>query len=79
MVPTFKIPVRDLYHPRFHVPWAARTNHGDGELGPLVPALRTIGQAIGWGVLIVFGVSMMVALGFALVHVMNFWSSPGAP
>jgi hypothetical protein len=45
----------------------------------LANTLRILGQAIGWGTLIVFGTSTMVALGFALVHVMNFWSSPGAP
>jgi hypothetical protein len=78
-VPTFKIPIDQLPHPRLHVPWAARTQHGDGEPGHLANALRTFGQAIGWGVLIAFGVSMMVALGFALVHVMNFWSLPGVP
>jgi hypothetical protein len=44
-----------------------------------VNALRTLGTAIGWGILIVFGVSMTVVLGFALVHVMNFWSLPGVP
>ena len=78
-MPTFKIPVDHLPHPHFPIPWAARTHHGDSELDHLANALRTLGQAFGWGVLIVFGVSMMIALGFALVHVMNFWASPGAP
>ena len=73
-MPTFKIPIDHLPHP--HLPWIASTDPGDRELGH---ALRTFGPAIGWGVLIVFGVSMMVALGFALVHVMNFWSLPGVP
>jgi len=77
MVPTFKIPIDHLPHPHLHAPWAAGT--GDGELRHLADAFRTVSQAIGWGVLIVFGVSMMVAFGFALVHVMNFWSLPGAP
>jgi hypothetical protein len=54
-------------------------NQADGEMHHLANALRTLGQAIGWGVLIVFGVSMMVGFGFALIHVMNFWASPGAP
>lgn len=79
LVPTFKILTHHLSHPHLHVPWAARTNERDGELGHLVTALRTLGQAIGWAVLIVFGTWMVIALGFALVHVMNFWSSPGAP
>ena len=79
LVPTFKIPVHHLPHPQLHVPWAARMNQADGEMHHLANALRTLGQAIGWGVLIVFGVSMMVGFGFALIHVMNFWASPGAP
>jgi len=78
-VPTVKIPINQLPHPHLHVPWAARMQHGDGEPDHLANALRTLGPAIGWGVLIVLGVSMTVVLGFALVHVMNFWSLPGAP
>ena len=78
MVPTLKLPIHQLPHPHFHAPWAVTMNRGDGE-GHLANALRTLGQAIGWGALIVFGVSMMVAFGFALIHVMSFWASPGAP
>jgi len=76
LVPTLKI---HLPRPHLHARWAASTGQADGELGHLADAFRTVSQAIGWGILIVFGVSMMVAFGFALVHVMNFWSLPGAP
>ena len=78
-MPTFKIPSQYVPHPHFHVPWAAKTNQGEGEMHHLAHSLHTIGEAIAWGVLIVFGTWMIVALGFALVHVMNFWASPGAP
>ena len=56
-----------------------RASDRDGQLAHLVYVLRSVAQVISWAVLIVLGVSMMVALGLALVHVMNFWASPGAP
>src|ERR1022692_3454812 len=77
LVSTLKIHVRQLPHPHFHPPWRVRANRRGGEVHDLANTLRILGQAIGWGTLIVFGTSTMVALGFALVHVMNFWSSPG--
>ena len=79
LVLTFKIPIDHLPHPHLHAPRAASTGQKDGGLDHLAGAFRTLGHAIGWGALIVFTVSMMVLFGFALLHVMNFWSLPGAP
>jgi hypothetical protein len=79
VVPTFKIPIAHLPHPHLQAPWAAGNNQGDDGADQLAAAFRTLGHAIGWGVLIVFSVLMMVFFGFALLHVMNFWSLPGAP
>ncbi|HZM54496.1 MAG TPA: hypothetical protein VFC03_05660 [Acidimicrobiales bacterium] len=42
-------------------------------------ALRPAAQVVGWAVMIVFAGWMTVALTLALVHVMNFWVSPGLP
>ena len=51
----------------------------DGGLHHLARVLRTVAQAIGSALMIVLATWVIVALFLALVHVMNFWASPGLP
>ena len=79
LVPTFKSPGSHLAHIHFDAPWAARVSDRDGGLHHLARVLRTVAQAIGSALMIVLATWVIVALFVSLVHVMNFWASPGLP
>jgi hypothetical protein len=61
------------------LPWAMRVRGREGRLDHLAGIVRSVAQVIGWAVLTVFATWVLFALALAIVHVMNYWASAGAP
>jgi len=78
-VPTVKSPIHHFPHVHVDLPWAMRVKDGEDRPDHLAGVVRSVPQVIGWAVLTVFASWVLIALALAVVHVMNFWASAGAP